>query len=133
MKKAKKDLDGELQKWHQKFSDKPILFIEFGAETLSGMHSINREPYSEEYQHDYYQMNFDVFDKHDYVCDKLLWNFADFETPVGLIRVNGNKKGVFTRDRQPKQIVYDLKKRWEKKINITEYIEKLRLGSRLFC
>ena len=60
-------------------------------------------------------MNFDVFDQCDFVCGELLWNFADFATPAGLIRVNGNKKGVFTRDRQPKQIVYDLKKRWKNK------------------
>lgn len=112
---AKSDLMTELQKWHRKFPDKPILFTEFGADTLSGMHSINREPYSEEYQHDYYQMNFDVFDQCDFVCGELLWNFADFATPAGLIRVDGNKKGIFTRDRQPKQIVYDLKKRWENK------------------
>lgn len=113
--KAKGDLENELQGWHQKFPDKPILFTEFGADTLSGMHSINREPYSEEYQHDYYQMNFEVFDKYNYVCGELLWNFADFDTPSGLIRVGGNKKGAFTRDRQPKQIVYDLKKRWQNK------------------
>lgn len=115
LKKAATDLENELQKWHAKFPDKPILFTEFGADTLSGMHSIDREPYSEEYQHDYYQMNFDVFDRHPYICGELLWNFADFATPAGLIRVNGNKKGVFTRDRQPKQIVYDLKKRWQKR------------------
>lgn len=68
-------------------------------------------PYSEEYQYDYYQMNFDVFDQCDFVYGELLWNFADYAMPAGLIRVNEDKKGAFTRDRQPKQIVYDLKKR----------------------
>ena len=29
------------------------------------------------------------------------------------MRVNGNKKGVFTRQRQPKDIAYKLKERWE--------------------
>ena len=79
------------------------------------MHSINREPYSEEYQHDYYQMNFDVFGSMWFCLRRIVMEFADFATPAGLIRVNGNKKGVFTRDRQPKQIVYDLKKRWKNK------------------
>ena len=55
----------------------------------------------------------DVFDQCDFVYGELLWNFADFAMPAGLIRVNEDKKGAFTRDRQPKQIVYDLKKRWE--------------------
>ena len=29
------------------------------------------------------------------------------------MRVNGNKKGVFTRQRQPKDAAFLLKKRWE--------------------
>ena len=29
-------------------------------------------------------------------------NFADFTTTSGIMRVGGNKKDVFTRDRQPK-------------------------------
>ena len=31
------------------------------------------------------------------------------------MRVDGNKKGVFTRDRQPKVAAYVLKERWETK------------------
>ena len=103
-----------MQTWHQKFPEKPIVFTEFGADTISGMHSLNTEPYSEEYQIAYYRANFEIFDEFDFVCGELLWNFADFATPAGLIRVNGNRKGVFTRDRQPKQIAYLLKQRWQK-------------------
>lgn len=114
LEKAKQDLRTELQTWHQKFPEKPIVFTEFGADTISGMHSLNTEPYSEEYQIAYYRANFEIFDEFDFVCGELLWNFADFATPAGLIRVNGNRKGVFTRDRQPKQIAYLLKQRWQK-------------------
>lgn len=113
--KAKQDLQNEIKAWHQKYPDKPIIFTEFGADTLSGMHSLAREPYSEEYQLDYYQMNLAVFDEFDYVVGELLWNFTDFATPTGLIRINGNRKGIFTRDRQPKDIAYLLKKRWAHK------------------
>lgn len=60
-------------------------------------------------------MNLVVFDEFDYVVGELLWNFADFATPTGLIRINGNRKGIFTRDRQPKDIAYLLKKRWAHK------------------
>jgi beta-glucuronidase len=34
-------------------------------------------------------------------------------TKQGLTRVMGNRKGVFTRDRQPKAIAYELQKRWK--------------------
>ena len=40
-------------------------------------------------------------------------NFADFQTVEGILRVNGNKKGAFTRDRQPKMAAHLLKARWE--------------------
>ena len=41
------------------------------------------------------------------------YHHADFQTVEGLMRVNGNKKGVFTRQRQPKRVAYKLKERWE--------------------
>ncbi|MBR2843937.1 MAG: hypothetical protein IKF00_01860 [Solobacterium sp.] len=46
---------------------------------------------------------------------ELTWNFADFQTTEGIMRVNGNKKCVFTRNRQPKSSAFVLKKRWENK------------------
>ena len=46
-------------------------------------------------------MNHRVFDRIDAVVGEQVWNFADFTTS-GIMRVGGNKKGVFTRDRQPK-------------------------------
>lgn len=110
--KAKDDLRNEIKEWHKLYPDKPLVFTEFGADTMSGMNSMYREPYSEGYQVDYYKANFEVFDEFDYVMGELLWNFADFATPAGLIRVNGNRKGVFTRDREPKAIAYVLQKRW---------------------
>ncbi len=42
-----------------------------------------------------------------------IWNFADFETSQGVIRVQGNKKGMFTRDRKPKMAAHYMKERWE--------------------
>ena len=43
-----------------------------------------------------------VFDRVDAVVGEQVWNFADFATAPGVMRVDGNKKGVFTRDRRPK-------------------------------
>lgn len=31
----------------------------------------------------------------------------------GILRMNGNKKGIFTRQRQPKMAAFYYKKRWE--------------------
>lgn len=44
-----------------------------------------------------------------------MWNFADFQTSEGIMRVGGNKKGIFTRNCQPKDAAFVLKKRWEKR------------------
>ena len=41
-----------------------------------------------------------------------VWNFADFQTGTSFIRVDGNKKGVFTRDRRPKAAAHHLRRRW---------------------
>ena len=41
-----------------------------------------------------------------------VWNFADFQTSQGIMRVQGNKKGVFTRERKPKMAAHMLRERW---------------------
>ena len=53
------------------------------------------EPWSEEYQVAYLEMNHRVFDRFDAVVGEHVWNFADFATKSGITRVDGNKKGVF--------------------------------------
>ena len=58
------------------------------------------------------EMNHRVFDRIDAVVGEQVWNFADFATTSGIMRVGGNKKGVFTRDRQPKAAAWALRRRW---------------------
>ncbi len=103
----------EMDKWSQKGLNKPFVFSEFGADTLCGMHKLPSVMWSEEYQTEYLNMQFKVFDKYDFVKGEQVWNFADFQTVEGILRVDGNKKGIFTRDRQPKAAAYLLKQRWE--------------------
>ena len=67
---------------------------------------------TEEYQVEYLAMNHRVFDRFDAVVGEQVWNFADFATTSGVMRVGGNKKGVFTRDRQPKEAAWALRRRW---------------------
>ena len=60
-------------------------------------------------------MNHRVFDGVDAVIGEHVWNFADFATRSGVMRVDGNKKGVFTRDRRPKSAAFLLRHRWRAK------------------
>ncbi len=57
-------------------------------------------------------MNHNVFDSYDFVQGELVWNFADFQTTEGIMRANGNKKGIFTRQRQPKDAAFHFRARW---------------------
>lgn len=102
----------ELRTWQAKYPDKPIMFTEFGADTVAGMHSAYNEPFSEEYQVAYYEMNTQIFDKIENFVGEQLWNFADFQTKFGINRIQGNKKGILTRSREPKAAAVWLSKRW---------------------
>jgi beta-glucuronidase len=106
-------LEAELKGWTEKYSV-PFIITEYGADTLAGGHSIHNLPWSEEYQSSYLEMSHSVFDKFPSVVGEHVWNFADFQTKPGIFRVLGNKKGAFTRDRQPKASAHTLRARWTK-------------------
>ncbi len=116
--KAEEKLRGELEFWHNKCPNMPILFTEYGADTVPGLHDVHDIMFTEEYQVKYYEMNHKVFDMFPNVIGEQAWNFADFEVWQGIVRVQGNKKGIFTRERQPKMIASEMKKRWK---NIPEF------------
>lgn len=100
----------ELQGWASE--GKPIVITEYGADTMPGLHQLPAQPWSEEYQIAYLEMNHRVFDACEAVVGEHMWNFADFATTSGIMRVGGNKKGAFTRDRQPKAAAHYLRRRW---------------------
>lgn len=103
----------EMDGWNQVRNGRPLIFTEYGADTLGGEHKLPSVMWSQEYQDEYLNMNHRVFDSYDWVQGELVWNFADFQTTEGIMRVNGNKKGIFTRQRQPKDAAYLFKARWE--------------------
>jgi beta-glucuronidase len=105
-------LEQELKAWAAKHG-KPIMMAEYGADTLNGLHSVWDLPWSEEYQSEYLAMNHRVFDRIPSFVGEHVWNFADFQTTNGIHRVDGNKKGAFTRDRKPKAAAHALRSRWE--------------------
>lgn len=114
------DLREELKAWET--TGKPLMFTEYGADTVMGMHDTTPVMYTEEYQLDYYKMNNEVFDEFDFVVGEQAWNFADFATSQSLLRIQGNKKGLFTRDRKPKLAAHYFKDRWN---NIPDFGYKM--------
>ncbi|MCH5315861.1 MAG: beta-glucuronidase [Eubacterium sp.] len=103
-------LDIELDFW-QKIG-KPVIITEYGADAVAGIHSNVPKMFSEEYQAEYFLRINDCLDKRNFIIGEHPWNFADFDTFDGCMRVGGNKKGIFTRAREPKLLAHYLKKRW---------------------
>ncbi|WP_366295883.1 beta-glucuronidase [Paenibacillus sp. AN1007] len=118
---AKEKLRAEFNGWLKRCPHKPFMMTEYGADTVAGLHDVEPVMFTEEYQVEFYRANHEVFDEFQQFVGEQVWNFADFATTQGIIRVQGNKKGIFTRDRKPKAIAHELKKRWT---NIPDYYYK---------
>ena len=112
LKAAQQALTLELNYWKQ--FNKPLMFTEYGADTIAGFHASTPVMFTEEYQVDFYEATHEITDRYDYFIGEQVWNFADFATIQGIMRVVGNKKGIFTRDRQPKLAAHYFKKRWHR-------------------
>lgn len=108
---AQKAFALEMEYWKTK--GKPVMITEYGADTVAGLHNTVPGMFSEEYQTEYYQKMNEVLDQCPFVVGEQLWNFADFATIQGLMRVDGNKKGILTRDRRPKLAAHYCRNRWK--------------------
>ncbi len=111
------DLDAACDAWNTELdfwagTGKPVMVTEYGADTYPGVHNANGEMFSEEYQADYYSRINAELDKRPFFVGEQVWNFADFATIQGPMRVDGNKKGLLTRDRRPKLAAHYFRKRW---------------------
>ncbi|UJL46973.1 hypothetical protein KFZ58_03235 [Virgibacillus sp. NKC19-16] len=109
---AKVHLRQEFEEWNKRCPGKPIMMTEYGADTVAGLHDVDPVMFTEEFQVEYLRANHEVFDEFDNFIGEQVWNFADFGTSQGIMRVQGNKKGIFTRDRKPKLAAHEFKKRW---------------------
>ena len=113
---ARDGLEQELDELHSKLG-KPIVISEFGADTIAGVHSNPPEMFSEEYQVDLLRMHLEVAAARPFIAGLHIWNFADFKTAQGIMRMGGqNLKGVFTRDRRPKMAAHFLREWWNTKL-----------------
>ncbi len=107
-------LEGDLRRWYELYH-KPLLITEYGADTVVGFHQDPPVLFTEEFQCELLSRYHDVFDRLDFVIGEQVWNFADFATKQSPTRVLGNRKGVFTRQRQPKAAAHLLRSRWSRK------------------
>lgn len=103
-------LNQELDFWAEQH--KPVMMSEYGADTVAGLHTAGAEMFSEEFQVEFYRRLDAEFDKRPWFVGEFVWNFADYDTVQGPMRVDGNKKGLFTRDRRPKLGMHFLRQRW---------------------
>lgn len=104
----------ELAQWQALNLNKPFVMSEYGADTMDTEHRLPATMWSQEYQREYLEMNNRVLDECPLFKGEHVWVFADFQASESIARVGGvNRKGVFTRQRQPKDAAYLLKKRWE--------------------
>ena len=103
-------LDAELSEWDK--IGKPVMFTEYGTDNYLGLTKIPAVMWTENYQVEYLEKYHEVFDRQDSIMGEQVWNFADFQTTEGIIRADGNKKGIFTRDRRPKMAAFELRRRW---------------------
>ncbi len=102
----------ELDWWEKQ--QKPVILSEYGADTIAGLHGASPEMFTEEYQVAFYETLNACLDERSFVIGEMPWNFADFATCQGPMRVGGNRKGLFTRDRRPKMAAHYFRDRWEK-------------------
>lgn len=112
---AARQIEQEALNLRQRHPGKPIIFTEFGADAIAGVHSQPAEMWSEEYQADMIETYIRVLDKHSFVIGTHPWAFADFRTSQSIMRIGAlNQKGVFTRDRRPKLAAHRLKELWSR-------------------
>jgi beta-glucuronidase len=114
---------GDIEYTRRHFPTKPILVSEYGADTVPGLHNDPPLMFTEEYQTEFYSAYHDVFNNVSsilhpdtgFFIGELPWNMYDFATDQTINRVGGlNRKGLFTRQRQPKAAAFLIKSRYEK-------------------
>lgn len=113
------DMDAACYGWNMELDfwekiGKPVMCSEYGADTVEGIHQTVPEMFSEEYQIEFYERTNAEFDKRSFFIGEHVWNFADFRAFQGPMRVDGNRKGILTRDRRPKMAAHWLRERWAK-------------------
>ena len=106
-------LSYDLDNWYQ-LRKRPILISEYGAGTIDGLHEDPPTMFTEDYQVELLMAYFPVFDEYrkKFLIGELIWNYADFMIQQSPRTFDGNKKGLFTRQRQPKEAARVVRQRY---------------------
>lgn len=113
---AAKAVEEEALKLRARHPGKPVMFTEFGADAVAGIHAQPPVMWSEEYQPDIVEMYIRTLEKLPFIIGTHPWAFADFRTSQSIHRVAAmNFKGAFTRERQPKMMAHRLRELWKPK------------------
>ncbi len=94
------------------YSNKPVIFSEFGAAALYGNHTFDNIHWTEEYQADVLTHAINLFHNDPMCCGFYIWQFADIRTclEAGINRARGfNNKGILNEHRKPKAAYYAVK------------------------
>lgn len=111
-------IDGSLKEFSDcidSFYDKykkGVILTEFGADAIAGMHTSPAQMFSEEYQAEMIEKQYRLFASKPYAAGAHVWAFADFKTAQSISRIIFNRKGIFTREREPKTAAHMLEKLW---------------------
>jgi len=130
----------EARQWHERNS-KPVIMSAYGSETLKGLHLSPAFVFSEEFQLKLMSNHFKAFDelrKEGFFIGEFVYNYADFSTSQNINRVGGSRRGIFTRNRQPKAAAHLLRKRYfdlameidnftDRPANLYQYISQNRM------
>lgn len=108
---AREEMRRHVEGVHRKFG-KPVFVTEFGADCIAGLHRLPAEQWSEEFQVELVMALIEEIRSCDFIIGEHVWSLADFRTGQHFWRAWGNRKGVFTRDRQPKMLAHWLRKQW---------------------
>lgn len=98
-----------LDEQHRRFPKRKIMVSEYGADSDGRTHSLKpaRGDYSTEWAQAYHQSYLAQMESRPYLCGAAVWNAFDFGSEArGESTPHLNKKGLFTFDRQPKDISY---------------------------
>lgn len=112
LEEATEELDACLDCFYETYH-KPIIVTEFGADAVAGMHFEPARMFSEEYQSEILERQCKLIESKEYTVGTHVWAFADFMVGQATTRVLFNRKGVFTRDRQPKMAAHTLRRIWK--------------------
>lgn len=98
-----------LDEQHKRFPTRKIFVSEYGADSDSRLHSLRPTPkdYSTEGAQEFHQTYLQQLEARPYLNGLAVWNAFDFGSETrGESVPHMNKKGLFTYDRQPKDVSY---------------------------